>query len=119
MSKKEAVLVQPTDRNFVTALARGLDILGCFDRPRVELTVSEIARLVRLSQPTTWRLCATLVECGYLVRSNSGSALRIGAPALTLGYAAARDLSPPELIRPYLRRLADTTGGYTTLSVRS
>lgn len=106
------------DRTFVTALARGLAVLRCFDRPRIELTTAEIARRTGLSQPTVWRLCYTLIESGYLVRAPAGAGLRIGAPALTLGYAAARGLDAPALALPYMKRILDRTGGSTTLSVR-
>lgn len=119
MSKSAPPAEAPSDRHFVTALARGLSVLRCFDRPRIELTVTEIAKLTGLSQPTTWRLCATLLDCGYLVRGTSGAGLRIGAPALTLGYAAARGLGPSELARPYLQRLTEQTRGNSTLSVRA
>jgi len=102
----------------VTALLRGLDILSCFDRPRLELTVSEIARRVALSQPTTWRLCQTLQEKGYLVRSTSGKALRIGAPSLALGYAAIAGLSLVEIALPLMQEVTDSTHGTTSLSRR-
>lgn len=117
MSKRPEA-VEQKGRHFVTALARGLSVLRCFDRPRVELTVTEIARMAGLSQPTAWRLCATLLDCGYLVRGESAG-LRIGAPALTLGYAAARGMEPSELARPYLRELSEKTKGNAMLSVRS
>ena len=106
-----------SDRQFVTALARGLDILRCFDRPGAELSVSELVRRVVLNQPTTWRLCHTLLACGYLVRSQSGSTLRVGAPALTLGYAAIRGMSFPALALPYMRQLCDRTKATITLSL--
>jgi len=104
------------DRQFVTALARGLDILRCFDRPGVELSVSDIARRVGLSQPTAWRLCHTLAGCGYLIRS-SGSLLRVGAPVLALGYAALQGMSLPALALPYMREITARTRATTTLSL--
>ena len=111
-------LERPADRHFVTALARGLEILRCFDRPHIELSVSEIARLTGLSQPTAWRLCYTLLECGFLVRTSSGTSLRIGAPAITLGYAAAKGAQPPAIALPYMQQLMMETTGSVTLSLR-
>lgn len=104
--------------HFVTALARGLEVLRCFDRPGLELTVSQIAKRIGFSQPTVWRLCQTLIECGYLVRSTSGAGLRVGAPAVTLGYAAVSGMAPAELAQPYMRVVADELGTTTTLSKR-
>ncbi|MBV9841067.1 MAG: helix-turn-helix domain-containing protein [Sphingomonadaceae bacterium] len=107
----------PLRQPSVTALSRGLSILRCFDRPRAELTVSQIARRTGLSQPTAWRLCQTLVEDGFLVRTAQAS-LRVGAPALTLGFAAIQGLGFPEIALPYLRRIAEQTRATTTLSLR-
>ena len=117
MSKPKADSEGP-DRHFVTALARGLDLLRCFDRPGVTLTVSELARRVGLSQPTTWRLATTLIDCGYLTREPNGAGLRIGAPALTLGYAAIEGMDFPTLALPYMRQITDRMGATTTLSFR-
>jgi DNA-binding IclR family transcriptional regulator len=121
MSKKNVTLnapERPTDRHFVSALARGLEILRCFSRPQIELSISEIARLTGFSQPTAWRLCYTLLECGFLVRAPSGAALRIGAPAITLGYAAAKGTKPPAIALPYMQRLANDIACSVTLSLR-
>jgi len=106
------------DRNFVTALARGLDILRCFEQPNIELTASELARRVGLNQSTVWRLCHTLVKCGFLVQDKNGPGLHIGAPALTLGYAAIESLTFPAIALPYMRQMTELTKGTTTLSVR-
>jgi DNA-binding IclR family transcriptional regulator len=114
-----AALRQPIaeDRNFVTALARGLDILRCFDRPGIELTVSELARRTQLNQPTAWRLSHTLLSCGFLVHAANGVGLKIGAPALTLGYAAIEDMSFPAVALPYMQALTRQTKASATLSV--
>ncbi|NBB52627.1 helix-turn-helix domain-containing protein [Rhizobium sp. CRIBSB] len=101
----------------VTALARGLTILQCFDRPGVELTVSEIARRVALSQPTAWRLCQTLLDKGFLVTAPNGAALRVGAPALTLGYAAIQGLDLPAIVRPYMQQLTARVRATVSLSL--
>lgn len=101
----------------VTALVRGLHILQCFDRPGLELTVSTIARRVGLSQPTCWRLCTTLIECGFLVKAPASSALRIGAPALTLGYAAIHGQDLPGIARPYMAQASGELGGTITLGL--
>ena len=52
------------DRQFVTALSRGLEVLRCFTAERVELGTTEIARLTSMPQPTVWRLCYTLSKLG-------------------------------------------------------
>ncbi len=105
------------DRQFVTALARGLDILGCFDLARPSLSVSEIAALLGLPQPTAWRLCHTLVSLGYLT-AGEGGRLRPALAVLRLGYATLSDLPLAELARPYLQELADAYSGAAGMAVR-
>lgn len=107
-----------SDRHQVTALSRGLDILRCFNLPGVELSVSALARMAGLSQPTTWRLCQTLLNSGFLVRAPAGAGLRIGAPVLTLGYAAIQGMGLPEIALPYMNEITQQTKASTTLSAR-
>ena len=74
--------------HFVTALARGLEILRCFNAERQDLGTSEIAQLTGLPQPTVWRLCKTLSSLGYLVPGRTPDRLQVGAGVLLLGHAA-------------------------------
>lgn len=94
------------DRQFVTALARGLEILRCFNANRTELGTMEIAAITGLPQPTVWRLCYTLIRCGYLAPSPAGGKLKIGVGVLGLGYAAVAMLDIGELARHEMHRLA-------------
>jgi DNA-binding IclR family transcriptional regulator len=91
------------DRQFVTALARGLEVLRCFSAERPELGSREIARSIGLSQPTVWRLCYTLSQLGYLVPGATPGKLRVGAPALALGAASLEALRFTQIIEPHLR----------------
>jgi DNA-binding IclR family transcriptional regulator len=97
------------DRQFVTALARGLQILGCFSAANPEMNGSEIARLTGLPQPTVWRLCHTLMELGMIVQT-SGDNLRPGLPVLRLGYSAIAGLDILDLARPHMQEIATQFG---------
>jgi DNA-binding IclR family transcriptional regulator len=105
------------DRQFVTALARGLTLLGCFSAARPELTGSELARLSGLPQPTVWRLCHTMLEMGVLV-ALPGDKLRPGLPALRLGHSVLAGLGIAELARPHMQAIADRFGGACGLGAR-
>lgn len=94
------------DRQFVTALARGLEILRCFNANRSELGTMDIAGITGLPQPTVWRLCHTLLLSGYLTASSLNGKLRIGAGVLGLGYAAVAMLDVGELALHEMQRLA-------------
>ncbi|MGZ8745320.1 MAG: helix-turn-helix domain-containing protein, partial [Nocardioides sp.] len=55
--------------DFVEALARGLDVLACFDADHPSMSLSEVATAASLARPTARRLLLTLEELGF-VRSS-------------------------------------------------
>ncbi|MDB5754548.1 MAG: hypothetical protein JWR56_976 [Massilia sp.] len=103
--------------NFVVALARGFDILRCFDARRPELSTMDIAKLTGLPQSTVWRLCNTLVELGCLVRHSNSDRLSIGLGMLGFGYAALPTLNLSELATLEMKRLADELHAGVSLSI--
>lgn len=95
------------DRQFVTALARGLDILRCFNAERRMLGTTEIAHLTGLAQPTAWRLCHTLQKTGFLSAVPGKDKLQLGIAAIALGGSALAGQEALDVIRPLLQALAD------------
>src|SRR5690349_15292820 len=95
------------DRQFVTALARGLEVLRCFTPERPELGTTEIAGQIGLPQPTVWRLCYTLTKLGYLVPGRDPEKLRAGPGVLALGYAAVTHAGVAEFAAPLMKEIAD------------
>jgi len=63
------------DRYFIVALSKGLQVLRCFNEDRRELSTAEIARLTGMPQPSVWRLCYTLLQEGFLVKSSQNDKL--------------------------------------------
>jgi DNA-binding IclR family transcriptional regulator len=106
------------DRQFVTALARGLDILRCFTPSSPTLGTTDIARMTNMPQPTVWRLCHTLVQLGFLRNSGDGDKLQPALPVLGLGYAVLAGHPISELARPYMQEIADRHQGAVSLGVR-
>lgn len=106
------------DRQYVTALARGLQILRCFSATTPSLGTSEIARMTGLAQPTVWRLCYTLIQEGYLVQMDRKDKLRPGIPVLGLGFSAIASLPIGELARAQMQALADKHQGAVSLGMR-
>jgi DNA-binding IclR family transcriptional regulator len=106
------------DRQFVTALSRGLQVLRCFSRAHPALRAAEIARMTGLPQPTVWRLCYTLIQEGYLVHVDGGDKLRPNFPVLSLGFAAIADVPLAELARPGMQEIASRYQGAVALGVR-
>jgi DNA-binding IclR family transcriptional regulator len=107
------------DRHYVTALARGLQILRCFTHERPELSANEIVRMTGLPQPTVWRLCHTLVELGFIIcAGENGKMMALGVPVLALGYAALVRQALPKIALPYMESLTARYRLGASLSVR-
>lgn len=98
--------VDKKDRQFVTALARGLNILRCFDADHTELGSVELSKMTGLPQSTVWRLCYTLLQCGFLVPCEKNDKLQIGTAVMSLGYAALSMLGFDETLRREMREVA-------------
>ncbi|MDF1668390.1 MAG: IclR family transcriptional regulator [Roseovarius sp.] len=107
------------DRHFVKALARGLMILETFANSDVVwMHVSEIAEMVGLPKPTVVRFLRSLEHLGHLYYSSNRRQYRLGAPVLTLGFAARLPFTLGEMLRPELQHLADTYNVHASLAKR-
>lgn len=105
------------DPQFVTALGRGLSVLRCFSRSSPILGTSEIARMLKLPQPTVWRLCHTLAKLGYL-RATDDNRLTPGLGCLNLGFEVLTQSGLPGLAAPYMRELSVRFQGAVSLGIR-
>src|SRR5690349_23839054 len=86
--------------DFVEALARGLDVLACFDAGHRRMTLTEVATAAGLARPTARRLLLTLEELGF-VRS-AGGLFRLTPKVLTLGMAYVGALGLWDIARPHM-----------------
>ena len=93
------------DRQFVTALARGLQIIDCLSAQPAGLSGTELAEQTGLPQPTVWRSCHTMRELGYLVSLSSGK-FQLAVPVLKLGFTAIGSLDIAEIARHPMEALA-------------
>jgi IclR family pca regulon transcriptional regulator len=100
--------------DFVEALARGLDVLACFDADHPSMSLSEVATAAGLARPTARRLLLTLEELGF-VRS-SGGAFRLTPKVLTLGMAYVGALGLWDIARPHMERLVGETGESSSMA---
>ncbi|MEP9382362.1 IclR family transcriptional regulator domain-containing protein [Nocardioides cheoyonin] len=103
-----------TGPDFVEALARGLDVLTCFDEHHRTMSLSEVADATGLARPTARRLLLTLEELGY-VRTEAGS-YALTPKVLRLGVAYAASLGLWEMARPHLEALVTKTGESSSMS---
>lgn len=107
----------PKDRNFVTALARGLDVLRCFRTGDTELTNTDFAERTGLPKATISRLTYTLVKLGYLVLDPRRSTYRLGAGVLELGFGVLSSTDINHRAEAELRSLRDGPSRYITAAI--
>ncbi|MBJ7453278.1 MAG: helix-turn-helix domain-containing protein [Blastococcus sp.] len=103
-----------TGPDFVEALARGLDVLSCFDRDSPTMTLSEVAAAAGLARPTARRLLLTLEELGF-VRATDG-VFALTPKVLTLGMAYVGALGLWDIARPHLEQLVARTGESSSMA---
>lgn len=97
------------DRNFVTALARGLDLMRAFGPDDGYLGNAELSRRTGIPRPTVSRLTYTLATLGYLVYAESTEKYRLGPGAMLLGDRYVRGARVREAARPLMQSLAFAT----------
>src|ERR671917_1523190 len=100
--------------DFVEALARGLDVLACFDADHRTMSLSEVATAAGLARPTARRLLLTLEELGF-VRS-SGGVFELTPRVLSLGMAYVGALGLWDIARPHLEDLVGRTGESSSMA---
>src|SRR5215467_75057 len=109
---------QATDRSFVVALSRGLDVLRAFQPNDGLLGNQEIAARTNLPKPTVSRLTYTLTKLGYLTPVPRFEKYQLAPAAMALGYAALANLGLGRLSEPFREEVMRQTGGAVAVGGR-
>jgi DNA-binding IclR family transcriptional regulator len=107
-----------TDRHFVTALARGLEVLACFRSGDALLGNGDLAERCQLPKSTVSRLSQTLARLGYLRYADEVAKYRLGSATLGLGSAMLSGMGIRQLARPMMQEVADFSQAVVALGVR-
>lgn len=106
------------DRQFVSALARGLEVLRAFQPGELELSNQELSERTGLPKPTVTRLTYTLTKLGYLTLAPRGGSYQLGAGVLALGYSLLSRMDLRLLARPQMEELANDYNATVALGTR-
>jgi DNA-binding IclR family transcriptional regulator len=107
-----------TDRSFVVALSRGLNVLRAFQPNDGLLGNQEIAARTNLPKPTVSRLTYTLTKLGYLTPVPRFEKYQLTPSAMALGYAALANLGVRHLSEPFREEVMRETGGAVAVGGR-
>ena len=92
---------------FVTALARGLELMRCFTPRDNVLGNQDLARMTGLPKPTVTRLTNTLMRLGCLKREVHSGKYQLDVGVLGFGYAMLSNLSIRAVAHPLMEALAN------------
>ncbi|MCB1274316.1 MAG: helix-turn-helix domain-containing protein [Leucobacter sp.] len=101
MSREEA------GPDFVTALARGLEVLRCFSDHPTAMTLTELSSRTNLARATVRRIIITLEHLGYVKATDDG--FIVTPRVLELGTAHTLASGIWESANPYLTELVKIT----------
>jgi DNA-binding IclR family transcriptional regulator len=105
-------------RYYITALARGLEVLACFRSGDKMLSNQQITERCHLPKSTVTRITFTLTKLGYLDQLESGGKYALGTATLALGSSMLARMDIRQLARPMMQALADDTGTTLAIAVR-
>ncbi|HVN98379.1 MAG TPA: IclR family transcriptional regulator [Syntrophorhabdaceae bacterium] len=97
-----------TEGFYNKSLERALQILLSFKNERRSATLTEIARVARIPKSTSLRLCATLVEYGFLRLDEQTKEYSPGLSLFELGELVLESFSVSKIASPYLDKLQES-----------
>lgn len=110
----ESVL-KPGDRDYVGALASGLEVLQAFDAEHSKMTLSEVAARTGMDRAKARRFLLTLHALGFVRRS--GRQFELTPRVLQLGYAYHASNQYRPVIQQYLEDITAELGESSSLAV--
>jgi IclR family pca regulon transcriptional regulator len=96
-----------TSEHFSNSLARGLSVIKAFDRQAPMLRIADVAERTGLDRATARRFLLTLLDLGYVGRSDDLFYLRPSALDIGFSYLASLDVN--RVIQPFLNELTSVT----------
>lgn len=105
----------PTDRDFVSALASGLDVIMAFDEAHPRMTLSEVASRTDMNRAKARRFLLTLHALGY-VRKHQRY-FELTPKVLQLGYSYLSSHNHRSVIQHYLEDITRDIGESSSLGV--
>ncbi|MBD3895584.1 helix-turn-helix domain-containing protein [Halomonas sp. ML-15] len=107
--------LQPDDRDFVTALASGLEVILAFDGANPRMTLSEVAARTGMNRARARRFLLTLHALGYVRKQQRY--FELAPKVLQLGYSFLSANNYRSVIQQYLEDITAEIGESSSLGV--
>ena len=101
--------------DFVSTLARGLEVIKAFNRDRPQLSVSDAAAATGLSRAAARRILLTLTHLGFA--RQVGESFALAPQVMELGYSYVASWRVAEIVRPSLAKLVETYGENSSFGI--
>jgi len=108
-------VIKPENRDYVTALASGLDVIMAFDDAHPRMTLSEVAERTGMNRAKARRFLLTLHSLGYVRKTQRY--FELTPRVLQLGYSYLASNSYRNVIQKYLEEITDQCGESSSLGV--
>ncbi len=115
MQHRNPALFRSGDPNFMTSLARGIEVLSSFQDSATGLRASVISKRTGLSRAVVSRCLYTLSELGYVRQAEDGYYLEPRILSLSQTFFTANPLL--SIAQDYLNRVKEQTGESCSLAV--
>lgn len=115
MTQTKEDVLSPDDRDFVTALASGLDVILAFDNANPRMTLSEVAAKTDMNRARARRFLLTLHALGYVRKQHRH--FELAPKALQLGYAYLSANNYRSVIQQHLEDITQRIGESSSLGV--
>ncbi len=86
LAEKKLNMTSDANSYFSSTLEKGLIILNLFDRDHPSRSLSEISRITGINKTSVYRFVNTLVQMGYLRKSENNRLIRLGPKAFVMGH---------------------------------
>lgn len=108
-------MLSEDSRDFVTALASGLDVIQAFDHEHPRMTLSEVAARTGMNRAKARRFLLTLHALGYVRKQQRY--FELAPRVLQLGYAFLSANNYRDVIQQHLEDITAETGESSSLGV--
>ncbi len=113
-----SIVAPDPDKDQVSALARGLQLLQCFQTSQRFLSMQELVDRSGVPKATVSRLLATLVAHGYVEFSEREGRYFLGTGLLSLGFSVLNSMGIRQVARPLMRELAEQSSASVGIGAR-
>ena len=105
--------IPSTHRDYISALATGLEVLGAFDGQNKEMTLSQVAEKMGIDRAKARRFLLTLHSLGYIRRE--GRLFALAPKVLSLGQAYTSSNGYIAVVEHYLKSITAELGESASL----